>query len=395
VPLAGGAQYARHNTVNNNVYHPLFTLVFGSLFALFPPAISPYVWLCIKLVLSLSAIGYFFWRFRDHAHIGFAVFVLLVNFSVYLELAAWQFHELLNILLLLFFISIAQRDSVWISGLLYGLGLLIKPIGILFVPVLIFKGRWQVALIGIGLFTVLTAVFLFHGIGKYYIDNLFANFSSSGTDGPNQIITLSALLHYSTHWPDLIYRTLQYGSLLLIIFLSSFRRIHIVKAFFLFIVYYLCFYEMVFEYQWSTLAYSIALCIVVCPSFQTWLARICILLTCLPDCFLLLRLLHIDMQNVAYVGLVPGDTAWEWMVVSKCVPLLLLVVVVLAGDFKPLWRQLKALLKALKKVNEHLDIFGEQREEPDIEQKPIGLSVEIEEISGHIAMLDQSQQVQP
>ncbi len=375
-PLANGAQYAKPSFANDNVYHPLFTLVFGSLFALFAPATSPYVWLCIKLLLSLAAIFYFFWRFRAHPHIGFAVFVLLVNFSVYLELAAWQFHALLNILLLLFFSAIVQRESVWISGVLYGLGLLIKPIGILFVPVLIFKGRWKVAVIGLVLFTLLTVAFLFHGIGKYYTDNLLANFSASGTAGPNQIITLAALLHYSTHWPDLLYRVLQYGSLLLIIFLSSFRKIHIVKAFFLFIAYYLCFYEMVFEYQWSTLAYSIAICIVVCPSFQSRLARMCILLTCLPDCFLLLNILHIDVRDMGKLGLIPGATAWEWMVVSKCVPLLLLVVVVIIGDLKPLWRQARTFWQALCKINDHLDVFGERQEDALTRHEPAGLARE-------------------
>jgi hypothetical protein len=362
-PLGNGAQYSRPSYANDNVYHPLFTLVFGSLLTLFPPTISPYAWLCLKLLLSLGTIGFFFWRFRAYPYVGFAVFVLLSNFSVYLELAAWQFHAIVNMLLLLFFIAIVQRESIWLSGVLYGLGLLIKPIGILFVPMLFCKGRWKVALIGLAVFALPTVAFLFHGIGKYYTDNLLANFSLSGTAGPNQIITLAALLHYNTHWPNLLYRILQYGSLLFVIFFSCFRRIHIAKAFFLFIAYYLCFYEMVFEYQWSTLAYSIAICVVVCPSFQTRLARICILLTCLPDCFLLLNLLHVDVRNIGDLGLIPGATAWEWMVISKLVPLLLLVGVVIAGDFKPIWRQLRTFWKALRKVNDHLDVFGEQQED--------------------------------
>jgi hypothetical protein len=362
-PLADGAQYSRPNYANDNVYHPLFTLIFGSLFALLPPGASPYVWLSIKCLLTLGTIVYFFWRFRDHAHIGFAVFVLLVNFSVYLELAAWQFHALLNILLLLFFITILRKDAVWVSGILYGLGLLIKPIGLLFVPVLVFKGRWRVAVIGLGLFALLTGVFLYRHLGDYYSNNLFANLSASGTAGPNQIITLAALLRYSTHWPEVVYKVIQYGSLLLILFVSAFRRVHIVKGFFLLVAYYLCFYQMVFEYQWSTLAYSIAICIVLCPSFQSRLARVCILLTCLPDCFVLLNLLHIDVRAMGYLGQIPGATAWEWMVVSKCVPLLLLIVVVMAGDIQPIWRQFKAFVQALYRVNEYLAVFGEVQEE--------------------------------
>jgi hypothetical protein len=304
--------------------------------------------------------------------------VLLVDFSIYLELAAWQFHEVLNILLLLFFITIAQKESQWSSGILYGLGLLVKPIGLLFVPILIFKGRWQVALIGLGLFALLTAIFLVHHIGDYYTNNLLTNFSSSGTDGPNQIITLLSLLRYSTRWPDSVYRLLEYGSLLFIIFVSSFRQIPIVKAFFLFIAYYLCFYEMVYEYQWSTLAYVIAICIVICPSFQTRLARICILLTCLPDCFLLLNLLHIDVYPMGYLGLIPGNIAWEWLVISKCIPLLLLIVVVMSGDFKPIWQQIKTFWPALCEINNNQNVFGEQREEFSAEHSQPELSAQIE-----------------
>jgi hypothetical protein len=41
------------------------------------------------------------------------------------------------------------------------------------------------------------------------------------------------------------------------------------------------------------------------------------LLTCLPDCFLLLARLHIDVKDLGYLGLIPGPTAWEWMTISR------------------------------------------------------------------------------
>jgi hypothetical protein len=367
-PLADGSQYAPQGSANPNVYHPLFTLTLGSLLALFDPVKSPYIWLWVKLNLSLLAIAYFFWVFRTSKYSGFAVFILLTNFSVYLELAAWQFHLLLNMFLLLFLITLVKRKSALSSGFWYCLGMLVKPVGLLFVPLLLFKGRWKSVSLGIGLFALCTVPFLFGGTGTYYTHNLLGNLSSSGTFGPNQIITFLALLHYTTQWPEVVYQAIKYGSLFLVVFLSALRRIHITKAVFLYIAYYLCFYQQVYEYQWSSLVYVLAACVVTCPEFQTKLSRFCILLTCLPSCFILLNYLHIDIEDLGDLGLAPGETAWKWMVVSKLIPLFLLLISVLATDFKPTCKQIKAFRTALHKINDRVDLFGNEQEVKGTEQ---------------------------
>ena len=366
-PLSDGSRYAKTYFANGNVYHPLFTLMLGSFLMLFDPAVSPYVWLWIKLVVSLLLAAYFFWNFRDSKYVQFAVFVLQINGSIYLELAAWQFHFVLNVFLLLFLIGLVKKQPVLWNTVTYWLGMLVKPMEILFIPILLAKGRWKVALLGSISFVLVT--WLLHDIGKYYIDNLVANILQSGELGPNQIITFNALLHYGTHWPKLAYMAIQYGVLLLVVCLGLFRRIHISKAIFLMVAYYLCFYNQVFEYQWSTLAYAIAICVVLLPEFQTWPARCCILLTCLPSCFILLDLLHIDVKDMGYLGLIPGVIAWQWMVVSKLLPLFLLCGCVLAPDIKPIYKQLRAFLVAMNKVNDHLEVFGDGEEE----KKPLSL----------------------
>jgi hypothetical protein len=343
-PLTDGSQYGEEASTNPNVYHPLFTLTLGSWLALFDPAISPYIWLWVKLYISLLVIIYFFWNFQTSKYISFAVFILLANFSSYLELAAWQFHLLLNMFLLLFLIALGKKKSALSSGSWYALGMLVKPVGFLFVPMLLFKGRWKSIALGIGLFTLCTVPFLLGGAGNYYTYSLVRNLSSSGTFGPDQIITFSALLYYTTQWPSFIYQAIKYGALFLVVFLSVLRRIHITKAVFLYIAYYLCFYQQVYEYQWSSLVYVLAVCVVTCPEFQTKFSRFCILLTCLPGCFVLLNYLHIDVEDRGDLGFVPGETAWKWMVVSKLIPLFLLLISVLAADFiKPILKQVKAL----------------------------------------------------
>ncbi|GHO83993.1 glycosyltransferase family 87 protein [Dictyobacter formicarum] len=356
--LPDGAQYAQPNYANSNVYHPLFTLTLGSLLALFSPEQSPYIWLWFKAILTLLLVAYFVWNFRQHKYVGFAAFIILANFSSYLELAAWQFHFVLNVFLfLLLILLVKKRSGVW-AGVFYWLGMLVKPIGILLVPTLIFKGRWKLALIGVGCFVFFTLIFLYRGTGNYYTDNLINNLSLSGTLGPNQIITLSALLHYMTQWPDIIYRAIQDSVLLVVVFLGTLKRIALPKAVLFYMAYFLCFYEQVFEYQWSTLAYILAVCMVTCSEFQTRRTMFCVLLTCLPSCFVLLNLFHVDVQNLGNLGMIPGATAWEWMVLSKFLPLFILLVSVLATDIQPIWRQMLAFWKALRRVNEHLEVFG-------------------------------------
>lgn len=358
--LPATSPYTSQYFANENVYHPFFTIVLGSFLTLFDPARAPYIWLWLKLPISLLVIGYFFWSFRSSKHIGFAVFLLLANFSIYLELAAWQFHFVLNMFVLLFLITLLKKRSIIWTGIYYWLGMLVKPIGLLFLPVLCFKGRWPIALIGLWLFIVSTVVFFIDNVGGYYTNNLLNNLTASGGAGPNQIITFSALLHYLTSWPAIIYQCIQIGLFLIIVFLSSLKRIALVKAIFLYIAYYLCFYNAVFEYQWSTLAYVLAVCVVVCPEFQTGLAKGLILLTCLPDCFVLLAYWHKDVKDLGHLGLIPGPTAWAWMVVSKLLPLCLVIVCVMYADLKPIFRQLRALWQGLRALNRELNIFGEQ-----------------------------------
>jgi hypothetical protein len=347
-----GSVYAPGEWVNSNVYHPLFTLALGSLLMQFPPATAYYVWLWAKLPLSLAGVAYFYWSFRDHKYVQFASCILLINASIYLELAAGQFHEVFNVLVLVLLTTLIKRKPVFVSGMLYWLCLLVKPIGLLFIPVLLMKGRWKVAVIGIVLFSLVTWLF---AKDPYYINNLTNNILHPWYTPDGQIVTLNALIRYNTHWPDLAYTIIQDSFLVLILTLASFSRIEISKAIFLLIVYFLCFYTLLYEYHWSTLAYVCAVCLVTCPSFQTKLSRISVLLICLPSCFVVLNLFHIDVTHN-----IPGMFAWQFIVLSKLDPLFLLTGSVLWADIKPIATQGKAFIVAMRKVNEHLDVFGEE-----------------------------------
>jgi hypothetical protein len=58
--------------------------------------------------------------------------------------------------------------------------------------------------------------------------------------------------------------------------------------------------------------------------------------------------LHIDVQDAGWLGLLPGEHAWELMVVSKLLPLFLLCGSVLVVEIKPLTNWIKRHRKLMK-----------------------------------------------
>ena len=356
--LPDGSVYAKGYFVNDNVYHPLFTLTVGSLFLPLSPNQAFFAWMILKLIITLAVTAYFIWSFRDRKYIGLAVFVLLTNATQYLEIAIGQFQSLLNVFLLLLLINLVKRQSGLWGGILYCLSLLVKPIGFLWIGFFLCKQRFKVALVGGILFIACSALFLFNGSGSYYLTNLIDHFLYPSTAGPNQIITLMAYLRYSTPLPDTFLKLIENTALALMLFFSSLKRVHISKSIFLAVVYYLFFYDYVFEYQYTSLAPVIAVCLLCCPEFQTRLSRCLVLLTCLPSAFVLLNLWHIDVTLDSFYGPNPGTLGWQWMVVSKVGPVLLLTLSVLARDIVPVYKQAKVVWKELRKMNRKMEMFG-------------------------------------
>lgn len=345
--LPSGQIYAPvHYYVNPNVYHPLFTILIGSPLMLLSPGVAYTVWILVKLLADILLIGFFWRQVRGLPSGEFATFLLLASFSEYAELAAGQYHFLFNACLLLFLLMLRKRSLVG-SILAYAAGMLVKPVGLLFVPALLCKRHWRVVLFAFALLALVTWPFLLiKQSGAYYVNNLMKQFLHPDSIGPSQIITLNALLRYSFHWPDHIYQAIQYTVLALIMLLGALKRTPLVKALFFSIAYFLLFYNLVFEYDWSTLAYILAVCVVFCADFQSKMTRISMLLTCLPSCFLLLQVFHIDITTD--FGSSPGLVAWRWMVISKVVPLVLLMFSVLVPEMRLLGRLVKGGMRRVR-----------------------------------------------
>lgn len=329
-----GTMYAPvHYFVNSNEYHPLFTLLVGSVLMLLSPGVSYAAWIVIKLCIDVCVLWYFWREFRHEKHIQLAMFLMLANASVSLELAAGQYHFLLNMAILLMLIALHKNQRIG-ATVAYAVSLLIKPMGLLFVPALALKRHWRMAFVALDVLIAATVPFVLNGSGVYYVSNLWANIVHPVLVGSSQILTLNALLRRSTNWPAWIYQSIQYGCLALVALLPASKRVHLNKAIFFAVVYFLLFYNLIYEYDYSMLGYVGAVCLLTLPEFQTRLSRVCLVLVCLPTCFVVLRALHVDVIQSAVYGTYPNVVGWQIVVMSKLVPVLALCVSVMAGDVR-------------------------------------------------------------
>jgi len=65
------------------------------------------------------------------------------------------------------------------------------------------------------------------------------------------------------------------------------------------------------------------------------------------------------------------------MVVSKLIPLFLLLVSVLAADFKPTVKQVKAFWITLRKINDNMGLFGDEQSVNDTGQSATSVGTEL------------------
>ncbi|GCE11072.1 hypothetical protein [Tengunoibacter tsumagoiensis] len=343
---------------NINVYHPLFTLLMGSFLILFEPDASFYVWMFLKIAVNLLLLFYFFRRFRTHPAIYFAVFTALINFTQYLEMEIAQFQYVLNLSTFLLLMTLAQSNRQVTGSLYYAIGLLTKPIGFLWLPVFFFKKQYKLLVLGMLMFVISTAFFWFNQSGLYYTDNLMHHFFSADPGGPTQIMTLAALLHYTLLLSPGAIAGLRLLCLLAVLFLCSLKRINLFKGMFISTVYYLLFYDLVYEYQYTILIPLIAICLLTCPEFQKLSAKIYIIWICLPNVFFLMHLFRVAYDDNPFFGPNPTDWGWQLIVISRIAPLIGLTICVLKPDIKPAASGLKRFAFLIGKINKKLEVFG-------------------------------------
>ncbi len=354
----GVGRYSEGFPSNYNVYHPLFTILVGSFLVLFKSKDSFYVWMYLKLVCTSAVIIYFYHSFKRSKYLEFALFTMLINSTQYIEITISQYQSVLNFFTFLLLIALATGRKKLPSALYYLVGLITKPIGLLWLPVLLFKKQFTIALVGGSLFVLITLLFTWTHIGTYYSDNLIWHLQATDIGSPIQIITLAALLKAATPLTEQGISLIKDACLLLIVFFCSLKRVSLFKGIFLSTVYFYLFYDWVYEYHYTTLIPILAICLVMCPEFQTRLARALVLLISLPNAFFILHFFQIGYSHSNPSIPDPDVLGWQIIVLSRIVPLILLSCVVLRSDVKPTFIGMKRFLIKMLKVNRKLALFG-------------------------------------
>ena len=357
VPHGVKAYWIGHPLNNYNVYHPLFTLILGGFLILFEPTKSFYIWMFLKFFITVGMVIYFYKNFKDNKYVDLAIFFILTNFTQYLEIETSQYQFMVNLFIFIMLVNFAKNRNGVLNGIWYFMSLIAKPVGLLWVPILFFKRKYKTMLIGFILFVILTAVFLLNGSGGYYTYYLQYHFFHPDKSGPIQIITLDAFLRYSTPVSEFFLSVLKIVCFILIVCLSSFKRISLLIAIYLSIVYYLLFYDRVYEYQYTALIPILAVCLVACEEFQRRLSRILIIIIGLPSIFFILHFFKIDFIQDPVLGPDPTVLGWQLIVLNRILPVILLTFFVLVPDVKLIFKDLQVFLRAIGKVNKNLEVF--------------------------------------
>lgn len=319
--VVGLQPYSAGSYVNINVYHPFLTVILGSFFMLFQPETAFYIWMGIKCAGTLLLAGYFYWRFRKTKYIQLSMFLLLANVPQYLDLRISQYHFLFNMFTLLCLMDIVSgKKSLW-SGLWYGLSILVKPLSLLWLPLLIWKKQDHIALGAVWVIIATTLPFVWGHHSDYYFANIITRLQHPITEGPIQIMTLDALLRYTISSPGNVLFLLKIVGITGIMILSFYRKTPLLTGIYGLVVMYILFFDLIYEYYYSTIAIVLAVCMIGINSFQRPWSYWMSLWVCAPSCLFLLRLW--DIHFIAR-QLNPTVDGWKWIVIGRIIPIILL-----------------------------------------------------------------------
>ncbi|MEK6883091.1 MAG: hypothetical protein AABY22_25930, partial [Nanoarchaeota archaeon] len=108
-----------------------------------------------------------------------------------------------------------------------------------------------------------------------------------------------------------------------------------------YVVHFLFFYDLVFQYHFSVMGPLLAICLLILPHFQTKLARLLILIISLPNIYFIFRLLNIGIRQNTILGTDPIFQIQQIVSFIQILPIVLLIIIVLVPDIKKLLMDLK------------------------------------------------------
>ena len=332
-------------TSNRNVYHPFFTLAFGSPFLLFSPNIAFEVWIYIKAFLWILT-GIYLWQsFKNHPYRQWALFFFAANFTLGLDIRIGQFQALLNLALLWALLHWFKGNRPYFT-LAYVASLVIKPAAILWLAVLFIRRHYKIVFEVLLITTVVTVPFLWNNLADYYFANLKRRIFTDAVYGFPDILTLNAFfknLGVKLSWLFTLKMVVVSGSLAL----AFFRRISSFTLFYLLCLHGIFFDQMIYEYHYSIVIPFFVTGVLFVPSLQKPFARFIMVWAQLPSCYFLFKITH-NPHLVA--GMIDG-LIWRRLLALRLLPLCILAIYLLACDLqsgsgkkKEKWGELPGLI---------------------------------------------------
>lgn len=286
---------ADYPLLRGNVYHPVFTLLLGFPLQWFSIPTGFVVFSLLKLVISSLLFVDLYRRAGQSPRFALAAFVWWVFFVQSVEIGSGQYHFFLNACIYLFLLGVVEdRSDTWLTGWLLA-SLLVKPIALIWVPLLLLRGKIRVAVAATLGFAALTGVgCLFQG-GSQYLQ-LLVSFAGLPTEAPafhrEMVFNLQAVV---LHWGGGIAAAelLKYVAGLGLLALFFVPRISLFCGLLLATSYYLLFYSGVFEYHYTTLIPFLVLGLLTQRDLRHPFALVCVVVSCLPSPYFLFKSLDL------------------------------------------------------------------------------------------------------
>ena len=282
---------ADYPLLRGNVYHPIFTLLIGFPLQWLSIPVGFVILTLLKLVISTLIFVDLCRRAGQSPRFCLAAFVWWVFFVQGVEIGSGQYHFFLNMCIYFLLLGVLEdRSDTWLTGWLLA-SLLVKPIALLWVPLLLLRGKVRVAIAGTLGFVTLTGIgCLFQG-GDQYLD-LLVGFASVPTEPPSfhreMVFNLQAvILHWGGGKAAAV--VLKYGVGLGLLVLFCVPRISLFCGMLLATCYYLLFYSGVFEYHYTTLIPFLVLGLLTQRDLRHPFALICVVGACLPSPYFLYK----------------------------------------------------------------------------------------------------------
>ena len=330
---AGGP---RPYPVLTNVYHPIFTLVVGGVFQVFRLDAGFVVFALLKLAITVYFCRLITAKYQTSDHFVFAAVVMLCHFSQSIEIGSGQYHFLLNASIFMFLLSSVEGRSAARLSLWLTLALFVKPLTLLWIPMLLMRRRVWLALVPAGSFVVATVIY--YAVTEettFYVDNLLAMSSQLVANPTLPRYSIPGILTYLVG-PEAAHVT-KYLALLALLVITYRVRDSLIVGAFLWICYFLLFYSLVYDYHYTTLIPVLVLGILTRREFQGWIAKLLMILICLPSPLLLFKVLDLFPYEVGQWGREIGpnpvdlsrnlsDNGMCVLMCVKVLPLLLLMI---------------------------------------------------------------------